>query len=56
MPVFKNLRWRNWSQRVRESQDEEEAPHDCSELQRQAFEQGRLKGIDEGRAQCQAQS
>ena len=36
-------------------QDEEEAPHDCSDLQRQAFEQGRLKGIDDGRAQCQAQ-
>ena len=35
-------------------QDEEDQPHDCSELQRQAFAQGRLKGIDEGRAQCQA--
>lgn len=35
-------------------QAEEDQPHDCSELQRQAFEQGRLKGIDEGRAQCQA--
>jgi len=35
-------------------QDEEDQPHDCSELQRQAFEQGRLKGIDEGRAQSQA--
>jgi len=29
-------------------------PHDCSELQRHAFEQGRQKGIEEGRAQCQA--
>ena len=36
-------------------QDEEEQQHDCSELQQQAFEQGRLKGIEEGRAQCQAQ-
>ena len=36
-------------------QDEEDQPHDCSELQQQAFEQGRLKGIDEGRAQCQAE-
>lgn len=27
--------------------------HDCSELQQQAFEQGRQKGIEEGRAQCQ---
>jgi flagellar assembly protein FliH len=35
-------------------QDEEDQPHDCSALQHQAFEQGRLKGIDEGRAQCQA--
>ena len=35
-------------------QDKEDQPHDCSELQRQAFEQGRLQGIDEGRAQCQA--
>jgi flagellar assembly protein FliH len=35
-------------------QEEEDQPHDCSELQQQAFEQGRLKGIDEGRAQCQA--
>ena len=34
-------------------QDEEDQPHDCSELQQQAFEQGRLKGIDEGRAQNQ---
>ncbi len=35
-------------------QDKEGHPHHCSELQRQAFEQGRLKGIDEGRAQSQA--
>lgn len=35
-------------------QDDEDHSHDCSELQRQAFAQGRLKGIDEGRAQCQA--
>ncbi|MDX2348530.1 MAG: FliH/SctL family protein [Nitrospirota bacterium] len=35
-------------------QDEEDQSHDCAELQRQAFEQGRLKGIDEGRAECQA--
>jgi flagellar assembly protein FliH len=34
--------------------DEEDQPHDCSELQRQAFEQGRMKGIDEERAQSQA--
>ncbi len=40
--------------RGRKDQDEEKPPHDCSELQRQAFEQGRLKGIEEGRAQCQA--
>ena len=35
-------------------QDKEGHPHHCSELQRQAFEQGRLQGIDEGRAQSQA--
>ena len=36
------------------NQDKEGHPHRCSELQRQAFEQGRLQGIDEGRAQSQA--
>ncbi len=35
-------------------QDEEDQSHDCSELQRHAFEQGLQKGIEEGRAQCQA--
>ena len=35
-------------------QAEEEQRHDCSDLQHQAFEQGRVKGIEEGRAQCQA--
>lgn len=34
--------------------EKEEQRHDCSELQRAAFEEGRVKGIDEGRAQCQA--
>jgi flagellar assembly protein FliH len=34
---------------------EEAQPHDCRELQRDAFERGRQAGIDEGRAQCQAQ-
>jgi flagellar assembly protein FliH len=29
--------------------------HDCSDLQRQAFEQGRKKGTEEGRAQVQAE-
>jgi flagellar assembly protein FliH len=36
------------------NQDEEDHAHDCSDLQQQAFEQGRLKGIAEGRAQGQA--
>ena len=40
------------SQGVREQIEAEQ--HDCSDLQRQAFEQGRLKGIDEGLAQGQA--
>jgi len=35
-------------------QDEEAQSHDCSDLQRQAFEKGWLKGIDEGHAQSQA--
>ena len=34
--------------------EEEDQAHDCSELQRQAFELGRKKGNQEGRAQCQA--
>ena len=34
---------------------EEAKPHDCRELQRDAFEQGRQTGIAEGREQCQAQ-
>ena len=34
--------------------DEDDQPHDCSDLQRHAFELGRQKGIEEGRAQCQA--
>ncbi len=36
------------------AQDEEAQRHDCSALQQQAYEQGRQKGIEEGRAQCQA--
>ncbi len=34
---------------------QESEPHDCHELQREAFERGRQTGIDEGRARCQAQ-
>ncbi|MDH4192797.1 MAG: FliH/SctL family protein [Nitrospirota bacterium] len=34
---------------------EEAPPHDCDALQREAFEQGRQAGIEEGRAQCQAE-
>ncbi|MBA3613118.1 MAG: hypothetical protein H0W49_09425 [Nitrospirales bacterium] len=34
---------------------EEAQPHDCTELQRDAFERGRQDGIAEGRAQCKAQ-
>ena len=33
---------------------EEENQHDCTDLQRQAFEQGRIKGLEEGLAQGQA--
>jgi len=35
-------------------QEEEEPSHDCSDLQRHAFEQGRQKGMEEERAQGQA--
>ncbi|MDH5563562.1 MAG: FliH/SctL family protein [Nitrospirota bacterium] len=34
--------------------EKDEPPHDCSALQHQAFEQGRQKGMEEGRAECQA--
>ena len=34
---------------------EEAQPHDCTQLQRDAFERGRQAGIEEGRVQCQAQ-
>jgi flagellar assembly protein FliH len=34
---------------------EEAQPHDCLELQRDAFERGRQAGIAEGRAECQTQ-
>ena len=36
------------------TQEEEDQSHDCSELQRHAFEQGRQKGMEEERAQGQA--
>ena len=35
-------------------QNDEDPPHDCSALQKQAYEQGRRKGNEEGRAHCQA--
>ena len=34
---------------------EEDHPHDCADLQREAFERGRKAGIEEGRAECQFQ-
>lgn len=33
--------------------NEEIEPHDCHELQHEAFERGRQTGVEEGRAQCQ---
>ncbi len=39
---------------IPKDQVEEAPPHDCSALQQHAFTQGRIKGIAEGRAQCQA--
>jgi len=36
------------------TQEEEDQAHDCSELQRHAFEQGRQQGREEERTQCQA--
>lgn len=35
--------------------EEEQPPHDCSALQDEAFERGRLAGREEGRAECRAQ-
>jgi len=35
-------------------QEKDEPPHDCAAMQHQAFEQGRQKGMEEGRAECQA--
>ena len=40
--------------RTRQEQKEEPPPHDCSDLQRQAYEQGRQAGQAEERAACQA--
>ena len=39
---------------IPKDQVEEAPPHDCSVLQQHAFTQGRLQGMAEGRAQCQA--
>ncbi len=39
---------------IPKDQVEEAPPHDCSALQQQVFKQGWLKGMAEGRAQCQA--
>jgi len=41
--------------KTRREKREENPPHDCSELQRQAYERGRQAGQAEGRAACQAQ-
>ncbi len=42
---------------MKNSQDEEDDKHDCTGLQREAFERGHLKGweegVNEGRAQCE---
>lgn len=38
-----------------EEQVEEDPPHDCAGLQRDAYERGRQAGLEEGRAQCQIQ-
>jgi flagellar assembly protein FliH len=35
--------------------EEEAPPHDCTALQDEAFERGRLAGREEGRAECRAQ-
>lgn len=43
------------SQEQKEKKKEKVLKHDCSELQRQAYEQGRQKGIEEGLAQNQAE-
>ena len=39
---------------IEEREKEEKEQHDCTALQRRAYRLGRKKGIEEGRAQCQA--
>lgn len=42
-------------QRTAKEPVEEVEPHDCKELQREAFDQGRKAGLEEGYARCRAQ-
>ena len=37
---------------LKEEEEESAPPHDCSALQHQAFEDGRVAGIEEGKVQC----
>lgn len=53
--MVKNFQMVELVQRGTTERVEEPAPHDCAELQREAFERGRKAGLEEGRAQCQIQ-
>ncbi|GJL51436.1 MAG: hypothetical protein NPIRA01_26630 [Nitrospirales bacterium] len=53
IPMFmKNIGQQQVSKEEQEKVEEAEMPHDCSDLQQQAFEAGRIAGIEEGTEQC----
>ena len=55
IPCFPGYGGPRLMRKEEEEEEEEESvpPHDCSALQAQAFEAGRVAGIEEGKAQCQ---
>jgi len=53
IPMFmRNVSQHQVSKEEQENVKEAELPHDCSALQKQAFEAGRVAGIEEGIQQC----
>ncbi|WP_454061242.1 FliH/SctL family protein [Candidatus Nitrospira salsa] len=53
IPMFmRNIGQHHVSKEEQEKVEEVELPHDCSALQTQAFEAGRVAGIEEGTLQC----
>jgi flagellar assembly protein FliH len=53
--MVKSFQMVEFVQQDAQEQVEEDPPHDCAGLQRDAFERGRQAGLEEGRAQCQTQ-